>query len=353
MSHPERDDEFEAFLKHRTVLPHGVSVDDKLEPPHALDEKVLRKAREAIHADKQSQRAPRWAMPMAIAATVLLCLSIALNVSLNTNRPVADQQRLTVANADKPVAESRADDANALDSVSVTAQRREAGERKAADAAGAIAQTNTGGADTNGIADAKSTGAGTGRARAESVPDAKLAAVRPPVLADAQSPAFGSMAAPEAAIEGVPATEPRPADATPAAPPSAFKEELPPPALAANELEESVAVTGTRRLAKSKSEGYTQPAERSATSATAAAAPPAAAPAVPPAPAATTASHPKDAKTWLKRIDALRSQGRTGAADAEMQRFRAAFPNYPVKPAAPASGSPHGAAPPPPVPNDR
>jgi len=305
MTHPERDDEFEAFLKHRTVLPHGVSVDDKLEPPHALDEQVLRKAREAIHADKQSQRAPRWAMPMAIAATVLLCLSIALNVSLNTNRPVPEQQRLTVANADKPVAESRADDANVLDSISVTATRREVGdERKAAGAANAIAQADTGSAD--GIDGAKSTAAATGRARAESVPDAKLTAVRPPVLADAQSPAFGSVAAPEA-----------------------------------NELE-SVAVTGTRRAAKSKSEGYMQPAERSAAPALpvpSAAAPAATAlPSAPApasgAPAAASASHPLDPGTWLKQIDALRAQGRTGEADAEMQRFRAAFPKYPVKPGA-------------------
>jgi hypothetical protein len=48
------------------------------------------------------------------------------------------------------------------------------------------------------------------------------------------------------------------------------------------------------------------------------------------------APHPQDPKVWLRQIDVLRAQGKTAQADAEMQRFRAAFPNYPAKPAAAA-----------------
>ena len=60
-------DDFETFLKTRTVLPNGMSDDDKLEPPKALDAVVLKQAREAIHARERLNRTPRWATPVALA----------------------------------------------------------------------------------------------------------------------------------------------------------------------------------------------------------------------------------------------------------------------------------------------
>jgi hypothetical protein len=97
----EPGDDFETFLKTRTVLPNGMSDDDKLEPPKALDAIVLNEAREAIRARQQPNRTARWATPVALAATILLCLSIVLNVSLNTNRPTANLRRMSAATADK------------------------------------------------------------------------------------------------------------------------------------------------------------------------------------------------------------------------------------------------------------
>jgi hypothetical protein len=47
--------------------------------------------------------------------------------------------------------------------------------------------------------------------------------------------------------------------------------------------------------------------------------------------------HPADPKVWLRQIGALRAAGKTGQADTEMQRFRAAFPGYVAKPSPPAS----------------
>ena len=52
----EPGDEFETFLKTRTVLPDGMSDDDKLEPPKALDAIVLKEAREAIRARQRLNR---------------------------------------------------------------------------------------------------------------------------------------------------------------------------------------------------------------------------------------------------------------------------------------------------------
>ena len=45
MTDPEQDEVFEAYLKRRSVLP---ALDDTLEPPVALDDKVLTQAREAL-----------------------------------------------------------------------------------------------------------------------------------------------------------------------------------------------------------------------------------------------------------------------------------------------------------------
>ena len=101
MTDPEQDEVFEAYLKRRPVLP---TLDDPLEPPAALDYRVLNQAREAIQpgAKKSTlQRPPRWAVPVALAATLLLCLSIVMNISLNTNRRSPNIERMTAARADE------------------------------------------------------------------------------------------------------------------------------------------------------------------------------------------------------------------------------------------------------------
>jgi hypothetical protein len=56
-----------------------------------------------------------------------------------------------------------------------------------------------------------------------------------------------------------------------------------------------------------------------------------------PQPDAAAGRHPADPKAWLQQIDALRAAGKIEQADAEMRRFRAAFPGYAAKPAPPAS----------------
>jgi hypothetical protein len=88
MSGLEHEDEFEAYLRRRSVLRRPESPPQGLEPPEDLDKIVLRTAREAIQPPRQMPvyRAPRWALPVGLAAGILLCLSIVLNVSLNTIR---------------------------------------------------------------------------------------------------------------------------------------------------------------------------------------------------------------------------------------------------------------------------
>ncbi len=215
MSAADRDAEFAAFLERRTVLP---DTPDRLEPPANLDELILTEARQAIQAQRRPVRTGRWARPMALAATILLCLSIVLNVALNKRRPVVNESGVTVASA------------------------------------------------------GRSAGSAPVPAPAAPLPDAAGAD------ASSQAPSSPLTAAAAPELESGNRTLNAPAQST-----------------------------ASRLLAKADRPASSEP---------------------PPPP------HPKDPKVWLQRIEALRAQGRTAQADAEMQRFRAAFPTYPAKPTA-------------------
>jgi hypothetical protein len=88
MTDPTPDPEFEEFLKRRKPL-FRADADDGLEPPPELDRIVLRRAREAIRAEEPMQvyRGPRWAAPLAIAATLLLGLAVVFQVADQQHRP--------------------------------------------------------------------------------------------------------------------------------------------------------------------------------------------------------------------------------------------------------------------------
>ena len=282
MTEPQSDDEFETFLKRRTVLPNGMSDDDKLEPPKTLDALVLKRAREAVRERRQSNRAPRWAAPVALAATILLCLSVVLNVSLNTNRPAGDLRRQAADTAVRAPA--------APASPAVEDERRETGASGAANEGGLREKVVTGTASREAI-----------------LPEAKIAeprAPRPPVLAETRTPAPGGFAY---------------RSRTPPAAPS----ETPPLASAAPSPPATPATDGAAGLQEHEPALAKRQAGQAAGAAATAAAP-----------------HPRDPKTWLRQIDALRAEGKTAQADAEMQRFRAIFPAYPAKPGLPAPSEP-------------
>jgi hypothetical protein len=91
------DPEFEDFLKRRGPL-FRAELDDDLEPPAELDRLVLRQAREAIQPQPPMRllRMPRWAAPVAIAATLVLGLSVVFKASLPVEHKIP---RVTVENA--------------------------------------------------------------------------------------------------------------------------------------------------------------------------------------------------------------------------------------------------------------
>jgi len=71
------DDEFEDFLKRRKPVFRRPE-DELFEPPAELDRVVLRQAREAIKPPEPMRMfsAPRWSMPIALAATLVLAFTV-------------------------------------------------------------------------------------------------------------------------------------------------------------------------------------------------------------------------------------------------------------------------------------
>jgi hypothetical protein len=286
MTNPEHDEVFEAYLKRRSVLPNAL--DDRLEPPAALDEIVLQRAGEAIKAQaapdatQQTVRAPRWAMPVALAATILLCLSVVLNISLNTNRPTPNLQHMTAARTN----------------VSPDA---EAGAR--------------GDGRTNNDGERRESVSGDVPSHEVILTEAKVAgspAPRAPVVADS-------------AVASPPPAPTARADGGGPAGPSAFAS--------------AAAPAPPARSPADKAERFLKRAIAPSPGSASSSAPSAAGAANAPTSGAAT-PHPADPKAWLQQIGALRAAGETDRADAEMRRFRVVFPGYAPNPAPPAASEP-------------
>jgi len=89
MANSERDDEFEAYLRRRARIDRRLKSLDRLEPPPELDRIIIGQARQAIQGAAPvtvfrgaGLRAPRWALPMGMAATILISLSILLDLGM-------------------------------------------------------------------------------------------------------------------------------------------------------------------------------------------------------------------------------------------------------------------------------
>jgi len=127
LNESERDEEFENFLRRRSPMHRRLSDFDDAQPSVELDRVVLNRAREAIETPKQPAmfRGSRWAMPLGLAATILIAFTLLLNVE-HSPRKVAAAQSTAVANAPQmsPAEAERADSASAelADSASAAAR---------------------------------------------------------------------------------------------------------------------------------------------------------------------------------------------------------------------------------------
>jgi hypothetical protein len=84
MTGPERDDEFEAYLRRRVRIDRRLRSLDRLEPPAELDQIIIGQARQAIQVAPPVPmfRAPRWALSMGMAATILISLFVLLDLGV-------------------------------------------------------------------------------------------------------------------------------------------------------------------------------------------------------------------------------------------------------------------------------
>ena len=80
----EYHDDFEAYLKRRVSIDRRLALIDRLEPPPELDRIIIGKARAAIQSPAPVAvfKAPRWAVPMGLAATILVSLSMLLDLGM-------------------------------------------------------------------------------------------------------------------------------------------------------------------------------------------------------------------------------------------------------------------------------
>jgi hypothetical protein len=88
MSDSQHDDEFEAYLKRRPPFHKGIKPPDRLEPPAELDRIIIGNARKAIQGATPVPvyRAPRWALPVGLAATIVISLAVVLELGLRTHQ---------------------------------------------------------------------------------------------------------------------------------------------------------------------------------------------------------------------------------------------------------------------------
>jgi hypothetical protein len=90
MTGPEYDAELEAFLKRRSSIHRRLSASDHAEPSVEIDRLVLSRAREAIETPEQPlYRTSRWALPIGLAAAILIAFTVVLNIDHHGKKPVA------------------------------------------------------------------------------------------------------------------------------------------------------------------------------------------------------------------------------------------------------------------------
>jgi len=320
MSDSEHDDEFEAYLKRRTPggmgpFHKGITPPDRLEPPPELDRIIIGNARKAIQGTTPVPvyRAPKWALPAALAATIVISFAVVLELGLRASRPAAP--------APEPIDTEIVADAPLIPDAPAPAV--------------AAPQTPT----------------------TEANPHvAKLVSAEHPARSRA-TPTARSAAAPKTNSPAKAAARLRlPAIPTDPWPPVAASNAVPATDAAQQQADEKartrlarVEVAESRSRADAESSGEAAPRISNAEPNPSAAAPPrvAYAPARPPttqmpdvvtleevvvvgpAPSHHARAH-LDPAAWVSEIEKLHSAGRTAEAEREIKRFREAYPAYPL-----------------------
>lgn len=321
MSDSEHDDEFEAYLKRRAPgrmgqpFQKGIQPPDRLEPPPELDRIIIGNARKAIQDSPPVPvyRAPKWALPAALAATLVISCAVVFELGLRTHQtaPAPEPIDMEIV-ADAPLitdvpAPTVTPSHTTTTEADAHVARPGAAERRAAPRATATARSNA-------ASKANSPAKAVARLRLPAIPTDPW----PPVAASNPSPA------------------------TDASPPQVDEK--------ARTRLARVEVAESRSRADAELSGDAAPSISNAEPNPSAAAPPrvAYAPARPPttqtpsvvtleevivtgpAPSHRARADHLDPATWVSQIEKLHSAGRTAEAQREIKRFRETYPAYPL-----------------------
>ncbi len=134
MSDSEHDDEFEAYLKRQGPIHKGMTSLERPEPPPELDRIVIGNARKAIRSRSPVRlyRAPKWALPVGLAATILISFATLLGLGVRTVRQQQEtathaslrESRAPQAVAEPPPATALSDDSPSLSADSPSSASR-------------------------------------------------------------------------------------------------------------------------------------------------------------------------------------------------------------------------------------
>jgi hypothetical protein len=354
----DQDRELDDFLARRSVLHRRMADRDYHEPSHELDRLVLDKAREAIEvrASAPVYRAPRWALPVALAASVVLALAVVLNIArlhgaggypvpapaspageaapgfvADTKTvpmaPPRPEAQLAESSSQAPAPELRSDSTYAAsppmgaanDPVVITEAKRTSAEadhahdvRLASNAAGFPPPSAA-------VADTKPTSQPLNAAVADAKPAASQPAGAARVGSGVQMPAEVHAASDASALASAAASAQR------TSPPSAASSARFARAEAASEGR----VVPAREIALRTAEPEAPEAhavvrrEHKDASETGAA-----------SPTLSDKAQHTDPQVWMREIEQLRRGGKSADADREITAFRKAYPTLPISPKA-------------------
>ncbi len=273
-------------------------------PPEAIDAAILAASRRAVGARPTvaGARARRWALPISIAAVVVLTMSLALRVQLERSDLESAEPTPSVSAVPPAARSPAADDKDAPRSAALESKEEMRATAKQNQPADALAKSKPAAAPSAAV-ESKPSVRGAGE-REQSAP-ARKALKTPPMRTEApQAAAPGFVPAPPA---------PAPSPAEPAAAPLG--------AAAASGAARPDVATGLARQ---------MPAEADANAGRAASRMAVEDRVQPLAEKAGKADADLSPRDWLERIATLRRDGRAKAADESLAAFRRRYPDYEI-----------------------
>jgi hypothetical protein len=302
--------------EHDPRVTAGYRALDKENPPAALDAAILAASRRAVGArpTMAAARLRRWALPISIAAVVVLTMSLTLRVQLERS-DLESAEPMPGVSAVPPAPQSRsADDKDAPRGAALESKgemRATAKQNQPADVRAKAKPAAESPAALESAPSISSAASVRGAGEREQSAPARKAMKTPPARTEAPQAAAPAAAA-RGFVQSPPARPAAPAEATATAPLGA------------------AAVPGASRSDETTGRARQAPAEADANVGRAASRMAVEDRIQPLAEKAGKADADLSPRDWLERIARLRRDGRTQEADESLAAFRRRYPDYEI-----------------------